>query len=171
MVHLEDEEDTLGNFGNMLITSDRSPGVLGNPESSVEKRADLLPLDIVYTRRPNKRESGRWCSDFGNHIVRGAVQGGIPFSSLRVRQTAEAAVATCLTGAEKEDGNANAVLDSGGRGPEKKVSDKAVAVGAHGDKVTAFVLNPLDNLVRRFAVGEFGIGWDVFGLEFGLDAV
>jgi hypothetical protein len=41
VVHREDEEDTLRNLENMVITCDRPPqAFLGNPESSVEKRAD-----------------------------------------------------------------------------------------------------------------------------------
>jgi len=42
-------------------------------------------------------------------------------------------------------------------------------MGAHGDEVTTFVLDPSNNLVGGLAVGEFGVGRNVGGLKLGLD--
>ena len=61
------------------------------------------------------------------------------------------------------------MLDAGGGGAQEKIAQKAVTVGAHGDEVASFVLDPLDDLVGGLAVGKFGVGRDGFGLEFGLD--
>ena len=76
-----------------------------------------------------------------------------------------------LTGAEKKDGHADAVLDAGGRRAQEEVSEEAVAMSAHRDQVAAFVFDPPDDLVRGFAVREFGVSGDIFGLQFGLDLV
>jgi len=61
------------------------------------------------------------------------------------------------------------VLDFTRRGTQEEISEEAVAVGAHGDQVAPFVFDPLDDLIGGFSVGEFRIGVNSFGLQFGLD--
>ena len=61
------------------------------------------------------------------------------------------------------------MTDFGGGGAEEEVGEEAVTVGAHGDEVAVFFFDPFDDLVGGVAVGEFGVGRDAGGLEFGAD--
>lgn len=79
--------------------------------------------------------------------------------------------AVWLARAKEQDWDADAMLDPGGSGTQEEVAEEAVAVSAHGDEVTTFVFDPLDDLVGGFSVGQFGIGGDVGGLQFGLNFV
>ena len=74
-----------------------------------------------------------------------------------------------LFGPEKEDRHADAVLNATGRGTEKHVSKEAVSVGAHGDEVTAFLLDPFDNFLVGFTVRQFGLCGDTGVLELRLN--
>ena len=61
-------------------------------------------------------------------------------------------------GLQQQNWRADAVAYAGGGGSQENVGEKAVTVGAHGDEVATFLLNPLDDFVGRFAKGEFGGG-------------
>src|SRR3989338_958225 len=54
---------------------------------------------------------------------------------------------------QKENGHADTMLDLTGRGAEKYVREEAMSVRAHRHQVAAFLLNPLDDFLSRFAVG------------------
>ena len=48
------------------------------------------------------------------------------------------------------------MLYADGRGAESQVGQQLVSVRRHGDQITAFFLNPLDDLFRRLSIAEFG---------------
>src|SRR5258707_15803285 len=68
-------------------------------------------------------------------------------------------------GAEQEDGNTDAVLDAGGGSTEKQIGKEAVPVGAHGDQVAAFLLDPFDDFLDRITVRQLRLGGNAEGLE------
>src|SRR6266568_7491733 len=60
--------------------------------------------------------------------------------------------------AQKQNRCADAVLHPAGGGAKKHIGKEAVSVRAHGHQVATLLLDPFDDLIRRFAVGEFGLG-------------
>ena len=44
-----------------------------------------------------------------------------------------------------------------------------MTVGAHRDQVAAFLLDPLDDLLGRVAIGQFRLGRNTGGLELRLN--
>src|ERR1700680_5003065 len=77
---------------------------------------------------------------------------------------------TVSLGAEEEHGNTDAVLDAGGGSPEKQIGQEAVPVGAHGDQVAAFLLDPFDDFLNRLTVRQLRLGGNAGGLELFPDA-
>src|SRR5690348_5064494 len=63
------------------------------------------------------------------------------------------------------------MLDSAGGGSEKQVGQETVPVGTHRDQITTFIFNPVDDLLGRVAVGQFGISRDSLQLKLALNAM
>ena len=58
-----------------------------------------------------------------------------------------------LFGTEEENGDADMVANAVGRRAKEEIGKKSVAVRAHGDEITFFIFDPLDNLGGRFTEG------------------
>src|SRR5208337_5449083 len=69
--------------------------------------------------------------------------------------------------AQKEHGDADVVLDAVGGGAAEDVSEKPVAVSAHGDEVATLLPHPFNDFVGRLAVSQFRVGGDAGIGEFG----
>jgi hypothetical protein len=70
---------------------------------------------------------------------------------------------------EQQHGDGDAVANAGDGCTEEDVGEQAVSVGAHGDEIAAFLLDPFDDLAGGFAEGEFGLGGNSGRFEFGAD--
>ena len=53
------------------------------------------------------------------------------------------------------------------RRAQKQVRKKAMSVRAHGHEVATLLLDPLDNLIRRLTVRQFGLCRNANGFELG----
>ena len=63
------------------------------------------------------------------------------------------------------------MLNAGGGRSQKDIGQKTMAVSTHCDQVAATLFHPLDDLIGRFAIGQFRLGRDSRGLKFALDLV
>src|SRR5690349_18163604 len=70
---------------------------------------------------------------------------------------------------QQQNRHSDAVLHATGCGAKKDVRQKSVSVSAHRDQIASLLLDPLDDLFRRFAVRQFGLSWNIHGLELGSD--
>src|SRR6266478_4586756 len=68
---------------------------------------------------------------------------------------------------EQQHRRTDIVLHAAGGRSKKDIGKETVSVGAHGYQVAALLLDPFDDLAGWLAVGEFGLGGDVSGLELG----
>ena len=57
------------------------------------------------------------------------------------------------------------MLDPASGGAEKHIGKESMAMRAHCDQVATFLLNPFDDLGRRFAVRQFSLGRNPLGLK------
>ena len=57
--------------------------------------------------------------------------------------------------------------DASGRSAEKHIGKKAMSMRAHGHQVATLLLDPFNNFIRRFAIGQLGLRRDAQGFEFG----
>jgi hypothetical protein len=61
------------------------------------------------------------------------------------------------------------MLYAGGSRSEKQVAEKAMPMGAHGNKVAPLLLDPPHDLGYRIAIGQLDFGFDTFGCELRVD--
>ena len=57
------------------------------------------------------------------------------------------------------------MLNSTGRGTEKQIGEKAVAVRTHCDEIAAFLFDPVDDFLDWIAICQFRLGGDTRGLK------
>src|ERR1700675_179100 len=59
---------------------------------------------------------------------------------------------------EEQNGHIDTMPDSSGSSAEKNIGKETVSMRAHGHQIATLLLDPFNNLIRRFTVRQFSLG-------------